>query len=383
LTADKINSSPERTTGCPITEEGWFEYSALDELVKRPVVTSNLDLTPQTTTDKSKLTEPKGNASSTSNIDWNFPAPKKDTTSGTSKILLPRVDLFVGTDYKPLQLAVKREDVLTGGVKDGAWEVLQRFNLDKTLCNDVRTEINREGMDMLQVATNAMRKSRVLGIGEMHNEGSPHRKFVASNMAALKGAGATHLAVELPSSNQVAVMRAIREGKAVDTTLDSFFSENPEMLQMLRNAVKAGLQVVAVDLTDVASTSDIVHNKDFELTRDEYMAKKIEEILTADAKNKVVYWCGGLHVVDPEKGGDQQRLSAGKILRAKYPVTTVFDQTPRHRHAVSLIANDIAKPVAVPTAKAPKLAGIGINPSSESWNVKYGNWDYIFIYPNK
>jgi hypothetical protein len=309
-------------------------------------------------------------------------APPVDTSNITPKPLLPRLDLYHRPSTANLA-PIAREEVLKGSVPDGAWQTLQHFDLSKDHVNAVRKEINQFRADPLTVWTNAIRDGRVLGVGEMHNQGSPHRKFAIAHFGDLGKAGATHFAIELPSDEQKSVMNAIKTGRAGNQTLDEFFKSNPEILEMMRAAQKAGMQVIAVDLNESTSSHNIVNNKSYDMTRDEYMAHKIDTILKADPHNKVVYWCGGLHLTNPVNAGDKQRLSAGEILKRDYKVTTIYDQTKFHSQTVAYLANDITTPVAVPTARSPKLAALQINPPGSSWNVRYGNWDYIFIYPNK
>lgn len=279
--------------------------------------------------------------------------------------------------------APDKESYLQGPVTNNAWQTLRLFKVERATLNDVRTEINTHGIDSIDVWKSALKKGRVLGVGEVHKPGSPHRKFVLAHMKELADAGATHLAIELKSTQQKTIVEALNAGKPLNDDLADFFKINPEIFELLKAAKEAGLKVIAIDQNERTTSKNLLQDDSFKLTRDQFMAQKIDGILQSDEKNKVVFYGGGLHVVNAERSGDKgEEERVFDILRKKYNVTTIFDQTSAHRQAVSILTYDIAKPVAVPTAKAAKLAQLEANPPGSSWNMKYSNFDYIFIYPH-
>jgi len=179
-------------------------------------------------------------------------------------------------------------------VTDEQMEKLAPLGIDKVHLEAMKAEMYLEGRPITSTLCEAMKNSRVLAIGENHQEGNALiADYAPGFMKSLKTAGATHLAIE--------------RVPGVDTP-----ERDPAFEAMLQEAHKQGLKVVRVD------TNSIPEGEIRDDYRNQCMAANVSQILDGDPDSKVIFWAGAAHTeVNPEG------TSAGSLLKQRYPVCTV------------------------------------------------------------
>ncbi len=257
----------------------------------------------------------------------------------------------------------------------------------------VRSEIKAYGTNPTDWLVSAMKKNRVLAIGDDHRGDEMHLELGKQLMQGLKAAGATHLAVELPSNHQVILDRFAQTGN-IDLALledsrgtneyltSSGFLERENMRDLMKSAVDAGLKLVAVD--DADSINVGVYNAIFGTGRDRAMAAHIAHILDESPKNKVVYWAGSMHAQVSVDQRDHDRAS--QLLRFQdFKVSSVLpkeknegDSNPFYK-----IADEVKVPTLVPMSKAKSLGKLPELKSIYPGVQNFDAWDAVIIYPQK
>jgi len=224
---------------------------------------------------------------------------------------------------------------------------------------------------------------RVLAIGEVHGLNSPHRKFVSSMMDELNTAGATHLAVELPTSMQADLNEALKIASGAPADIkplqDLILSFNADatmgdksFIDLLVSARKAGLEVVAVDGPMA----------DFEV-RDKIMADTIQGILNGNEHHKVVFFAGAEHTALDTPNSSGKTPSAVQLLGASGILAkTIVEQDGRSINAaLKHIGQTLATPSGVYTWG---IAGLDSLPLSLDIirGRRLENWDAAIVYPS-
>lgn len=237
----------------------------------------------------------------------------------------------------------------------------------------VKNEIASSGEKPGDAIADALRRSRVVMVGEFHIEDSIHRELGAKIMPQLKEAGLTHLAIEHSSDFQGKIFTP--EGRVDMNSLPPLL-QHSEFEQLLSAAKRNGIEVVPVDAHMSAP-------RDLEL-RNQLMDKNISSILK-NPENKVLYWVGNYHLQTIDPGTDGAQVV--QLLRNKgVPVTTFFGQHDNFYREVPLrnyYAPDSA--VAIPTSKTPVLGELNwLHPDQNGYGVhKYSEFDYLLFYPKQ
>ncbi len=296
---------------------------------------------------------------------------------------------------------LRDEDVLKLGknwftVENERAKLEQVDNLFAKHATQVRREIRTYGTDPKSWLVSAMKKNRVLTIGEDHVYAgtSRHHELGSSLMGALKDAGATHLAVELPSSRQDMLERFSRTGSMDESSMESSkgtnefistqkFLKSPDLINVLTAAREVGLKLVAVD--DANNINVGPYNGVFGTGRDKAMAASIANILNSDPKTKFVYWVGATHAEVTVDQRDHER--ACQILRKqRYGVCSVLPkekQLDSDNNPLFALTGDVKQPTLVPMSKARTLSRLPelktLFPSTQN----FGAWDAVIIYPTK
>ncbi len=238
----------------------------------------------------------------------------------------------------------------------------------------VSAEVANAGEKPGDAIANALRRDRVVMVGEYHVEDSAHRELGAQIMPQLKNAGLTHLAIEHSSDFNGKIFKA--DG-AVDIPSLPEGLRHYEFIQMLSSAKRNGIEVVPVD-------APLNAPRDLEL-RNQFMDKNISSILAESSKNRVLYWVGNHHLqmIDAANDGPQ----VAQLLREKgVPVTTFYGQHDnfyREEPLRNYFTPDSA--VAVPMSKAPVLGNLSwAYPDQVGFGVnKYSEFDYMLLYPKQ
>lgn len=264
----------------------------------------------------------------------------------------------------------------------------------------VESEVARTGKDPGEALVEALRRDRVVMIGEFHTPDNPHRELGAKLMPKLADAGATHLAIEHSADFQGKVFLPSGE---VDRSQFTSIMAQWEYLRMLQNARKAGIEVVPVDSreSDLEPIRQALKpqleglsapNKGALTTaatldqRNRDMAANINKILE-DPKAKVVFWVGNYHLNTTQLPGEGPQVA--KILRSQgVPISTFASQ---HDPYFSSEPEPIRKlftpssPVAVPMKDALVLGSQTPQTPTEPGHdlLFYNQYDHLIMYPKK
>lgn len=241
------------------------------------------------------------------------------------------------------------------------------------LFDSLRKEMAKHGDNPADALVAALKKSRVVMVGEYHVVDSAHRELGAEVMPQLKKAGLTHLAIEHSRDFQGKIFKA-------DGTLDQ--KALPELLRhyeffrLLESAKKSGIEVVPVDASYNGSRAIDYRNR--------VMDQEITSILE-NPKHKVLFWVGNRHLEMTNGTGDGPQVAS--LLRdRKIPVTTFYgshDNFWREEPLRNMLTPDRA--IAVPTTKAPALSSLSYLHSDQDGHLinQYKQFDFVLIHPKQ
>ena len=259
----------------------------------------------------------------------------------------------------------QRQNYVSEQVSPATVRELSRLNMNANELGALLREVNQHGSDPVQMAVQAMRNSRVLGLGELHDGQSSQREFGGTVMAQLRQAGATHLAVEIPSNQQAMIDRFMQTGEINRSDLP-FFLAHDNFVSMLRAARTAGLRIACVDVRDGSD-------------RDRHMANSIDTILRQNADNKVVFWVGGYHI---RRVNQQDERTAADHLRANHTITTMSLRTPSDRmDSIATLTPNLTRGVGVSMSDAQGLSNLRSWYRSSRDTTRYGDWDHLILCP--
>jgi len=264
----------------------------------------------------------------------------------------------------------------------------------KELWRNVKDLVNRIGRSPKEALIEAMKRSRVLGIGEMHTingDNNALRNFGATVMRDLHDQGkATHLAVELPKVLQPVLDKFNKDPKKgeleipdkiigpdgkEDTSpeargglklLRAIKEKSPDLIKVFTAARDAGMKIACVDNNaNALQFANPAHPDIPRLMsqRDADMKDNIMHIVDQpwnptgpEPPSKVVAWLGGLHFAD--SAGKEELRSVGELLRNELAtrleaVTTFMSQIGDGRTAdgtnLYVLTSQLNRPVSVPT----------------------------------
>ncbi|MCA9804583.1 MAG: hypothetical protein KC777_21580 [Cyanobacteria bacterium HKST-UBA02] len=254
-------------------------------------------------------------------------------------------------------------------------ELKEKLNLPESdTAAGVRGDINRYGTNPGDTAVELMKKNRVLGMGEFHEGDSQFRATGIKTIERLKAAGATHLAVEMPSDLKPLYEQFEKTGEIPDGMLTGYWNTR-DFRELVTEARKAGLKVVPVDLP---RPWDGKWSQ-----RDPHMARLVGDILDSDPNNKVVLWLGAMHVANVEGKAHDQYTTAGTVLKDRYPGQVATMEHVRTSERLLGLTTDLEKPTSVRT----RGTAVGRLKESayiqEDGQLPHDGWDYSVIYPVK
>lgn len=282
---------------------------------------------------------------------------------------------------------------------DGDISVANHLLDKRGLAKAIEREVLKTGLDPAEALVDALKRNRVLMIGEYHTPDNPHRDLGAQLMATLKKNGATHLAIEHSATHKGKVFTP--EGE-IRTEQFSTFMNQYEYHRLLQNARKAGMEVVPVDSKESAlapilakleptlKTMDIPAQNAARTAatltkRNVDMADNISKILADDPQAKVVFWVGNYHLNTTPMPGEGPQVA--KILRdRKVPVATFASQ--HDGYWTSEPMRDIYTPpqtFAIPMKDAPILGKQTMQNKNEAGadRLFFAQYDYLLMYPTK
>jgi len=277
--------------------------------------------------------------------------------------------------------------------------VSSTFMDKRALAKAIEREVLKSGLEPGQALVEALKRNRVLMIGEYHTPDNPHRDLGAQLMATLKKNGATHLAIEHSATHKGKIFTP--EGE-IRTEQFTTFMNQWEYHRLLQNARKSGMQVVPVDSKESA-LAPILAKLEPELKsmdipaqnaartaatltkRNVDMADNISSILANDPQAKVVFWVGNYHLNTTPMPGEGPQVA--QILRdRKVPVATFASQ--HDGYWTSEPMRDIYTPpqaFAVPMKEAPVLGKQTMQNKNEAGadRLFFDQYDFLIMYPKK
>jgi hypothetical protein len=235
-------------------------------------------------------------------------------------------------------------------------------------------------------------------IGEYHRPDDPHREFGAQIIERLQKAGATHLAIEHGSNHKGKIFGA--DGEVNRDQFSSLMTQW-EYFRLLKNARKAGMEVVPVDSSN-GSLAKILEKLKPELKglqgpdynavveratlgkRNLDMADNIGKILE-DPKAKVVFWIGNYHLNTTQLPGEAPQVV--NILRDRKIPTATFATQQDGYFKDGWLRSVYTPPqaYAIPMKEAPVLGRQSSQEPGEAGldRLLLNQYDYVIMYPKK
>jgi hypothetical protein len=242
----------------------------------------------------------------------------------------------------------------------------------------IKREISQSEKEPEPELVKAMKESRVLAIGEVHHGGGPEnlRELAAGLMNQLAGAGATHLVLEMPSTNQKAVEKFLSTGIYDPADPDVYHHPDFDLLtnkayqDLLLAARNAGLTVLAVDLPDYTSRGMDERNK--------AMAAGMKAVLQGHPENKVIFWGGDLHLDHTGEGKEYKSLS--QHLRPFYKTRTVWSDVDEESPLVVLSGASRLDRFVIKPAETHAIAHfMSSDPKILKDSIPYGRHDLVLV----
>ncbi|MBI4533473.1 MAG: hypothetical protein HY711_05950, partial [Candidatus Melainabacteria bacterium] len=119
---------------------------------------------------------------------------KTTKTTGKDLAVVSNLDRLCNKSYLAQNLT--RPAKVSEQLSEAEYAKLKTLGKTKRELEQVRSEVNRFGVNPISVLEKGMRDNRILGIGETHQWGVGVRALGPAVIGKLKAAGATHLAIE-------------------------------------------------------------------------------------------------------------------------------------------------------------------------------------------
>ncbi len=236
----------------------------------------------------------------------------------------------------------------------------------------IEEEFAKNGEAPATALANALRKNRVLLVGEYHVQDSAHRELGAELMPQLKKAGLTHLAIEHSKDFKGKIFTA--DGR-LDTASLPELLQHREFYRLLESARKAGVEVVPVD-APYSGRRDLIF-------RNQTMDSEIAGILKKQ-ENKVLFWVGNQHLRMLDSGDGPQ--VAALLKQRGLSVSTFYGQHDNfwREEPLRQFFNP-TRAVAVPTDKSPALSSMNwLHTDMPGHNVhRFSEFDYVLSHPHQ
>lgn len=285
---------------------------------------------------------------------------EKRAGAGLGKDLIARVACSRSETW-PKYVAESISDADVGRLKE--------LKKTKDQLIQVKMEINEKGRDPAAMVSDLMKNNRVVGLGEMHLGDNPMRRFGKEVIPQLKAAGATHLAIEVSDSLQPVIDKFMKTGQLDESKLPPGL-RHEEYIDILKAARNAGLKIACVD--------------DYRLSRrrDEFMADKINNILSENKDNKVIFWVGASHL--STRGDNKAARSAADYIREKHSIATVEGSDGCWASTtIGILTPDLITAVGISTKDAKRMGELERVPPSAGVVVpwRHDQWDNYIIFP--
>ena len=303
-------------------------------------------------------------------------------------------------------------------------------NEHRALWKNVKELVNKTGRDPQDVLVEAMKKSRVVGIGETHtfdNDSNALTAFGINRMKNLQELGkGTDFTVELPKVLQpvldkfnddpkkgaLAIPDKIIEKDGKENTteeatgglkfLKQLKERSPDFMKLLAAARDAGMPIHCVDNNYTAlrfanpghpSLPKLLEQQNADI-KNNIMDIVDKSIKPGDPEIRVIAWLGGLHF--PDGKGEEKQRSAGELLREELAkrhetITTFMGQIGRAQAGNTLYAltSQINRPVSVAThdseGKPNELGKIPLFRTKQEGFPDYelSAFDHVLVFPRE
>ncbi len=264
------------------------------------------------------------------------------------------------------------------------------WNDRKSLDKRIQSEVDTLGKDGSQALLDAVRKHRVVGVGEVHTNGDYPNSILfllTKMMPEFKKVGVTHLALEANKRDHQSTLEETNKTKRFEPKTKRGIAFNDDWNKMLEAAAVNGIKLVAVDdnpVRELTLTSPITLKENQH--RENFMAKEIADIVNSDPSARVLWPVGDLHMIrrtgrDGYRWAGQQLSEYAQKNGWSYTnfassMATPFDPLQRVQ---------VDKPTAVNLKDAKTLGG---NPTSMPQmkeprmpDSKVGDFDSILFVP--
>ncbi len=172
----------------------------------------------------------------------------------------------------------------------------------------MKEEINSLAQDPETAIIEAVKKHRIVGIGEAHIRPiNAIRDQLTVTMQKLKDNGVTHLALEIQKEDQAWLDQPGQVDGA--KILNKYSGANEDFIEILNAAKNAGIKLVAVD-TSSAETDLIKRTQE----RNDFMTNEIAGIVESDKTAHVLFYVGAHHL---ENSINDKGSSAAQQLRER------------------------------------------------------------------
>jgi hypothetical protein len=283
--------------------------------------------------------------------------------------------------------------------------------------------INQNGRDPTAAVVDAIKKTNVVGLGELHEDAPPNppRDWAAAHMRDFARAGTTDLFVELPKVLQPVFDKFNNDpkkgpfqipdkiigpdGKPIDTpvakgALELLRDFDPDFFKMWAAAREAGIKVHAVDND---ANGWLYYSKDpnnpeakrLTALRKQDMAANMLSILGQPTKpgeppHKGIAWMGNVDIADGPgyQGTPSLKIMKDALAKKGEKVASFFTQNAESngdaQWSVFPLAATVNRPVAAPTHGAdgkPNVLGRMTTLGGHAIPYNYDNWDQIILFP--
>lgn len=298
-------------------------------------------------------------------------AGEEETGDDTNYVSLESMALLApkGKGKKPKYI---REEVSSADLK-----LLKPLKKTRAELVAIKREINREGTDAKKMCVDLMKKHRVLGLGEIHEDDSPMRRFGKELVSDLKAAKATHFVIEVPKTSQKGVDREldkyIKTGK-FDLSKLPARCRSKEYIDLLKSAKLAGLRIVCGD-KDTGTLDP---------ARDRTMADTIAGILKESKDNKVVCWFGSRHLCDGYRPSSPVKWAAEILKERKISMATVCPVMDKEE-TLGVLTRGLTRPVGLAMKSTPKVGKLteSIDPRPDTPCPRYEHWSHVIVFPTR
>ncbi|MBS1992877.1 MAG: hypothetical protein JSS83_20310 [Cyanobacteria bacterium SZAS LIN-3] len=284
----------------------------------------------------------------------------------------------IARDLKTAVSVAKGDVPAIGGLKNSAGTTYDKW--DNTVfypphykMEAVEAELRQFGKDPAAALTDAVASNKVVVLGEMtqaepEEQVSAHRTFMTQQMPALKKAGLTDLAVDMPSSYQKAVDEFNRSGIWSGPLPDSY--DKDDFKQMLDAARGAGIKLHAVGIQNesLATMEQIIDG----------LTDSVGNIAGSSPDAKVLLWCREEKMANFKDDQNRNVSVASKLMDRHTSVQAfaAFNQDFTDT-SLGLVTEITPRPLTFDPSKTRLLGEV-----PNTYGLQMNRFDNVIVYPS-